>query len=155
MIHSQKRHNHHRALMTTALMVAACSGPPPTPPKPEPPNPIPTQVVPVNAQSLLLQLPGNGLATYIEVAPGGSDTQVQLAVLAGSLFVAPGLAELAATVLLESSDPTAGRPSLRLRIEALGGTIEAKVGLMTTWFDIRIHQHGLAKAIIEIGRAHV
>jgi hypothetical protein len=149
-IHSQKRHNHHRALMTTALMVAACSGPPPTPPKPEPPNPIPTQVVPVNAQSLLLQLPGNGLATYIEVAPGGSDTQVQLAVLAGSLFVAPGLAELAATVLLESSDPTAGRPSLRLRIEALGGTIEAKVGLMTTWFDIRIHQHGLAKAIIAL-----
>lgn len=136
--------------MTTALMIAACSSPPPAPPKPKPENPILTQRVPINAQSLSLRLPGNGLVTYLEVAPSGSDTQVQLAILAGSLFVAPGLAELAATVLLESSDPSAGRPSLRHRIEALGGTIEAKVGLMTTWFDIRIHRNGLVKVIVAL-----
>lgn len=151
MIRSHNRRSHHCVLMamTTALMFASCSGQPSIPPRPEPPrNQIPAQSVP-NAQTQSLTLK-NGVATYLEVAPSGSDTQVQLAVLAGSLFVAPGLAELAANVLLESSDPTAGHPSLRHRIETLGGTIDAKVGLMTTWFDIRIHQNGLAKAIIAL-----
>jgi predicted Zn-dependent peptidase len=136
--------------MTTALVFAACSGPPPAPPKKDEPNKtIPTQTVPADTPVRLLRL-NNGMGTYVELAPSGSDTQVQLAVLAGSLFVAPGLAELAATVMLESSDPTAGRPSLRHRIEALGGTIDAKIGLMTTWFDIRIHPNSLAKSIIAL-----
>ena len=147
--HNRRRSHHVLTAMTTALVFTACSGPPPAPPKPEPKKPIPTRAVSANAQSQSLRL-HNGLETYLELAPSGSDTQVQLAVVAGSLFVAPGLAELAATVMLESSDPAAGRPSLRHRIEALGGTIDAKIGLMTTWFDIRIHQNSLAKSIIAL-----
>ncbi|MGK0201212.1 MAG: putative Zn-dependent peptidase [Planctomycetota bacterium] len=151
MIRSNNHSRHHGVPMalTTALLLAACSSPPPAEPAPDPTrNELPAPA-PTNTQTRSLTLK-NGVATYLEVAPRGSDTQVQLAVLAGSVFVAPGLAELAANVLLESSDPTAGRPSLRHRIEALGGTIDAKIGLMTTWFDIRVQSNGLAKAIIAL-----
>lgn len=144
-----RRCHHVLTAMMTALVFTACSSPPPAPLKPGPKNPILTRKAPSTTQSRSLRL-HNGLGTYLELAPSGSDTQVQLAVVAGSLLVAPGLAELAATVMLESSDPAAGRPSLRHRIEALGGTIDAKVGLTATWFDIRIHQNSLAKSIIAL-----
>lgn len=144
------RHLAATALALTLPFVGGCSGPPPAPPQPENiQKPTPTTDTLPKAPTQLLPL-ANGIMSYVESAPPGSDAQVQLAVLAGSLFVAPGLAELAANVLLESSDPTTGRASLRHRIEALGGTIEAKVGLMTTWFDIRVPPNGFARSVIAL-----
>lgn len=147
---SRPRNHHGLAATTTVLLLTSCSAPTPAPPQPAQPK---TQVAPpaLSASTQSQKLPlANGMVSYLEAAPPGSDAQVQMAVLAGSLFVAPGLAELAANVLLESSDPTAGRPSLRHRIEALGGSVDAKIGLMTTWFDIRVQPNGLAKAIIAL-----
>ena len=143
------------AAVIAATMLGACSNPP-QPPTPKP-GPATTQVVtqpsgttvPGNLANQTFRLQ-NGLASYIETTAVGSEAQVQLAVLAGSLFVAPGLAELAATVLLESSDPATGRASLKRRIEALGGSIDVKIGLMTTWFDIRVNFGRMPQALVAL-----
>ena len=89
------------------------------------------------ARSALVRLP-NGMSAFVQSAARGSAAQLQFGVLAGSLFVAPGLAELAAETLLRSTDPTTGTKSLRQRITSMGGSVEAHVGLMTTWIDIRV-----------------
>lgn len=159
-IHPLERRNRGLlAAVLPAVILAACGiqPPPPEPPEPTEPPAVTNQVTatPIKATPVrqtanqLLPLP-NGIVTYLEVTPRGAEAQVQLAVLAGSLFVAPGLAELAANVFMESSDPSDGRASLRYRIEALGGSIKANIGLMTTWFDIRIEPYNVPKAMIAL-----
>jgi predicted Zn-dependent peptidase len=140
------------AMAVAATVLAGCGGPPPAPPTPDLDKPKFRAELPATAEQQLLRL-DNGLAAYVETLPIGSDSQVQLAVLAGSLFVTPGLAELAANVLLQSSDPANGQPSLKRRIEALGGRIEIRVGLMTTWFDIRISTFRLPQALVALRNA--
>ena len=89
----------------------------------------------------------NGMMCYLLPAPSGGSAQIQLGVFAGSLFVAPSLAELAAYTLLHSTDPTTSVPSLKQRIGELGGSIDVKVGLTTTWFDIRVRPYATAQAL--------
>lgn len=129
-------------IITTVL--TSCGAPPP---RPLPPRLPETVTEPVFATDSLVALPGNGLMTYAEPAPLGSTAQVQFGVFAGSLFVAPGLAELAARVLTESTDSTTGKPSLRHRIEALGGSLDVQVGLASTWFDMRMRPSQIPRAI--------
>ena len=149
----ERRNRRPLVAVLPAVILAACGSQPPAPAAPSVTNQVivaPTPVAPARkTANQLLPLP-NGIVTYLEVTPRGAEAQVQLAVLAGSLFVAPGLAELAANVLMESSDPSDGRASLRHRIEALGGHIKANIGLMTTWFDIRIEPYLMPKAIIAL-----
>ena len=149
----ERRNRRLLAAILPAVILTACGSPPPLPAPPKVTNQVvvaPTPTAPTReTANQLLPLP-NGIVTYLEVTPRGAQAQVQLAVLAGSLFVAPGLAELAANVLIESSDPSVGRASLRHRIESLGGNIKANIGLMTTWFDIRIEPYQVSKAIIAL-----
>lgn len=126
-----------------AALLSACAAPPTEPePQPEPgPGAFPTEAIvrpqPAPGDSRMMPL-ANGLACYVQSGPLGSSAQIQFGVFAGSLFVTPGLADLAAHTLLHSTDPTTGTPSLQQRIRALGGSIDVRVGLMTTWFDIRL-----------------
>lgn len=135
-----------------AIALTACGGPPEPPPNPGPTVPdlpiLPPVAPPAtaNLEQQTLQL-ANGVTAHIRVAPKGSDTQIQLGIFAGTVLVAPGLAELAAHVLVESSDPTSGRPSLRHQLQALGGTVDVQIGLMTTWLDIRTPTNQTSKAL--------
>ena len=80
----------------------------------------------------------NGLSCVALPGPDQDPSQIQFGVFAGSLFVAPGLAELAAYTLLHSTDPTTSTASLAQRIHDLGGSVAISVGLTATWFDIRV-----------------
>ncbi len=147
-------HRHARRGSSSTLLVvialAACGAPPTPPPNPEPNEPVvPAPVTPQASSSLeqqTLRL-SNGVTAHLRVAPTGSDTRVQLGIFAGTTLVAPGLAELAAHVLVESSDPTSGRASLRRQLQALGGAVDVQVGLMTTWLDIRTPTNKTIKAL--------
>ena len=88
-------------------------------------------------EGTVLSLP-NGMVSYLLREPAEGSTQIQFGVFAGSLFGAPGLAELAAYTLLHSTDPTTSVPSLSQRIRRMGGAVDVRVGLTTTWFDIRV-----------------
>ncbi|MEZ6036382.1 MAG: hypothetical protein R3F29_02800 [Planctomycetota bacterium] len=140
--------------LATAAAVAGCGGTPP-PPGPGPDPKTPNQTSPTPAATApteqVLRL-ANGITAYIRQASSDADTQIQLGVFAGGLFVAPGLAELAAEVVLRSSDPTSGTRSLEQAIEQLGGTIAINVGLLTTWFDVRVPR-GKGRAALEALRA--
>ena len=147
-----------RTILAATVALAACSSPPPTPDRPEPDKQRPEPLAPEGPdrqkpRSLLAPLQPNGLAAYVEEAPAGNDAQVQLGVLAGSLFVAPGLAELAARVFVESSDPTTGSVSLSRAIARLGGTVETRLGLTTTWIDVRVPRGRLRPALAALRRA--
>ncbi|MFK7739756.1 MAG: hypothetical protein AB8H80_05485 [Planctomycetota bacterium] len=145
----------------TALWLAACQPyPDPTPvitplvpdfaePDEDPAEPnLPPPGAKVGARRRVA-LP-NGLTTYVEVAPNGRSAQIQLGVFAGSLFGAPGLADLSARVLIESSNPSAGQPSLRTRIARLGGTVSSHIGLTSTWFEIRLPAGQLQRGLEEL-----
>ena len=80
----------------------------------------------------------NGMPCYVTPGVRRGTEQIEFGVFAGSLFVAPGVAELAAYTLLKSTDPTRSTRSLEQRIHQLGGSVEVRVGLTTTWFDIRV-----------------
>ncbi|MCK5945306.1 MAG: insulinase family protein [Planctomycetes bacterium] len=137
--------------MLSLALLAACSTPPAPPPDPTP-DAAPEQgrePAAAAARSQLLRLP-NGMSAFVQIGPRGSAARLQFGVLAGSLFVAPGLAELAARTLLQSTDPTTGTASLEQRIRQMGGTIEANVGLTTTWFDIRIRAGMAERALIAL-----
>ena len=127
-----------RSFWPTALLLAACAGAP-TDPNPGAAAENDTTATPASstpAGATPISLP-NGMACFALSAPPGDPTQIQYGVFAGSLFVAPGAAELAAYTLLHSTDATKSQSSLAQRIERLGGSIEARVGLTTTWFDVR------------------
>ncbi|MCB9878084.1 MAG: hypothetical protein H6835_10825 [Planctomycetes bacterium] len=128
----------HAALLLALATLGSCdSAPPPPGPAPDQPQP-PVDEQPPAALTEKVLLLANGMTAYLSQASADADTQVQLGVLAGGLFVAPGLAELAAEVILRSTDPTQGNGTLEQEIEQLGGTIDVRVGLLTTWFDVRV-----------------
>lgn len=156
-----------RCVVALAALAAAsaCFGPPRRDPQPIVPQPGPSQPVepappqpPADdpatdaRQRRRIVLP-NGMAAYVEVAPGGSTAQVQLGVFAGTVFGQRGLAELAARVLLESSDAASGRNSLRREIADLGGTIETHIGLTSTWFELRLPIGQVPRALASLRRA--
>ena len=99
--HRQRPARHRAMLTSVAALLAACGTSSPTPPKLQNQSggPPPVRVATNSAANQMVPL-GNGLMTYLECAPRGSEAQVQFAVLAGSVFVSSGLAELAATVLV-------------------------------------------------------
>jgi len=135
-------------------LLAACAAPPEEPtPQPGPfEGGPPTPPIAADDTSRMLPL-ANGLATYLQIGPIGSQAQLQFGVFAGSLFVKPGLAELAADTLLHSTDPTTGTKSLDQRIATMGGTIQVHVGLTTTWFDIHVRPGMAAAALTALREA--
>ncbi|MFN3242324.1 MAG: hypothetical protein ACE37K_12510 [Planctomycetota bacterium] len=139
-----------RLVLLAAAALAACSTPTPAPPPGPNEGPFengpPQPRIAADDRSQMLPLP-NGLATYLQTGPVGSPAQIQFGVFAGSLFVSPGLAELAAQTLLRSTDPTTGTRSLEQRIRQLGGTVDVRIGLMTTWFDVRVRAAQTKKAL--------
>ena len=145
-------------LICAALLAGACASPPveprvpdePEPKQPEQPAVTVGQQLPDTSQLLVLP---NGLNAFATMASSGTSAQIQLGVLAGSLFEAPGLAELTAEVLIKSSDPRIGQRSLDQEIRRIGGTITAEVGLMTTWIDIRVPANKLRPALIALRTA--
>lgn len=132
-------------LLLGCAWLSGCGAPPP---KPEPlPPPNPRQDEPAtNASHELTALP-NGLGAFLAIAPEGATGQLQLGVLAGSLFEAPGLAELAAITVVRSNNPAQGQRSLEQAIERLGGTLDIRVGLMATWIDLRVPSNRLWDAV--------
>lgn len=129
---------HHAASLTAAVLLASCAGAPSEPPTEAPPAITPEATEPrPNDGARPFPLP-NGMACYVLREPLRGSAQIQFGVLAGSLFVAPGVAALAAHTLLHSTDPVNGKSSLKQRIGWLGGSVEARVGLTTTWFDVRV-----------------
>lgn len=130
------------ALLALAAAVAACGSPPPPPPRPAPvdPAPPPLAVVPPSAPRggvELSKLPTNGVT--LALAPASGDVaQIQLGILAGAFFMAPGLAELAAQTIVEGSDAAQGRNSLAQTIRNLGGDLTVQVGPVTTWIGARV-----------------
>lgn len=133
------RHTLHHASLAAALL-GACAGAP-SEPEPAPgPTPGPSDMsAPAAAGDdvRVVQLP-NGMPCYVLSEPRRGAAQIEFGVFAGSLFVAPGVAELAAYTLLRSTDPTRSTRSLEQRVRQLGGSVDVRVGLTATWFDIRI-----------------
>lgn len=129
-----------------AVLLASCgSAPPPAPPEPLTPAPPPATTTGTAAGSPATAAPGpllgvlpNGIAVAVTTASPGRDALLQCSVLAGTVFQAPGVAELAAATLLHDGDPGQGRPSLAQRIARLGGTAAVHSGPLTTWFDLRV-----------------
>lgn len=81
----------------------------------------------------------NGISAVLLPADARTGmAEIVLGIVAGSDTDRPGLAELAAEALLEGTDASAGRASLRASIERLGGTIGFEVGPLSTWFAIRV-----------------
>ncbi|HEB54504.1 MAG TPA: hypothetical protein ENI87_14730, partial [bacterium] len=120
------------------LALSGCDTPPAPPPvDPTPPSDPQSAKTTGAPAAQLIQL-DNGLATYLEIAPRGMPSQITFGVFAGSLFMAPGLAELTAHVIVQSADPKSGRRSLAQQIRAAGGTVDVNVGLTSTWIDIRV-----------------
>lgn len=122
---------------------AACFGAPP-PPAPTPLPPPPPPVVPTPApapkpsaarQTVRLE---NGLTAVVTTVAAGRPATLQFGIAAGAAFMAPGSAELAAHVVVESADPSQGRVSLRQAIAGLGGTVQVVVGPLTSWIDVRV-----------------
>lgn len=145
--------NRATALALAALAWAtACSGPPGNP-EPAPISAAAPEVPEAAATTEAGPLPGqlvplpNGVACYAMPAAANGSAQIQFGVFAGSLFVAPGLAELSAYTMLRSTDPTSGTASLEQQIRTLGGSIEARVGLAATWFDIRVPDGHIRQAL--------
>lgn len=131
-----------------AVVVAACSGPPPRPPSPEPtatppPAAANPEAKPPVARSTttpplqVVQL-DNGITAAIQQSSQTHTATLQLGLLAGATFLAPGASELAAQVLVDGSDPSEGRPALAQAIAQLGGTLRVEPGLQTTWIDVRV-----------------
>lgn len=139
-------------------MLASCSGAPPPQPEPvdggssgggAPPQP------PGSARAgdvELSQLP-NGLTVAVLPHRLGDMAQVQLGLLAGSDFAAPGLAELAAEVLVDSADATSGRISVRQAVATQGGTVSIEVNPLSTWITIRLPQFRWARAQAALAEA--
>lgn len=148
----RRTHNYRHTIFLGAALIAACGGPPPAPIDPERTGPsipaVPPQPIaqPTAADGPLVRL-ANGITAYFRTTPSGSDTLVQLGVFGGSTTVSPGLAELTAHVVVESSDPTSGRRSLRRQLEAFGANIDVEVGMLTTWLDIRTPTNKLAETM--------
>jgi hypothetical protein len=133
-----------------AMLAAACGGtprrsaPPGAPVAPAPsvpaaePPPAPPPVAPAPApRAQTIALP-NGVTALLTTVPAARGATIELALLAGAAFVAPGAAELAAAVLVDGSDPATGRPALRAAIARLGGTLQVHVGPLSTWIDVRV-----------------
>ncbi len=128
-------------LTLTAAIACGCGSPPPPPPPPPPPAPAPIVQPPVRqettATAFSTRLP-NGLALSVTQAQVGEQAQLHLGFLVGSLFVAPGLAELAAEAVVQGADASRGRPSLAQAIAGLGGIVRVVVGPLTTWIEMRV-----------------
>ncbi|MEO6597022.1 MAG: hypothetical protein ABIP94_19940 [Planctomycetota bacterium] len=128
-------------MLATATLLAACGGAPRPPVAPDLPTPVqrtaqPAEAAPANSE-LFTKL-DNGLLVSITRCAPGAEAQLQLGVFAGSMFVAPGLAEIAAKMLTESSDVSQGRPSLEQAISRLGGGLQIEIGPLTTWINLRV-----------------
>lgn len=140
---------------STAALLAACAGAPESPKTTvaaEEDTSQPQTAETADADATRLALP-NGMTCFVLAEPPRGSAQIQFGVFAGSLFVAPGAAELAAYTLLHSTDATKSKPSLTQRILKLGGSIEADVGLTTTWFDIRVLPSRVDKALTALREA--
>lgn len=131
----------------TLALLAGCAGSPPSPPGPQPNGgqppvnlPRPGAAAPAPASATSLHRLANGLTVSLNPHRDGAVSQLQLGIVAGSDFSEPGLAELAATVIVEGSDATSGRQSLRQSIRDLGGAIGVEVNPRTTWLTIRVPQ---------------
>ncbi|MCA8949388.1 MAG: hypothetical protein KDE27_07785 [Planctomycetes bacterium] len=126
-------------LLSSFALLAACgAAPSPTALPSDPGTPTaggPRPGVAGNAAELRA-LP-NGLIVALLPHRQGEPSQLQLGLLAGSDFVSPGLAELAAAVLVDSADAARQRPSLRSSVEQLGGTLSIEVNPLSTWITIR------------------
>jgi len=131
-----------------AVVVAACSGAPPVTPTPAPPATTPPVAPPPDAQPpiaratttpplQIVQL-DNGVTAAIQETSQTHTATLQLGLLAGATFLAPGASELAAQVLVDGSDPSEGRPPLAQAIAQLGGTLRIEPGLKMTWIDVRV-----------------
>jgi len=148
----QHKHTTAHALLLAAALMSACGGPPPAPVEPEPTGPtIPTVPPPPLPQASATTGPtvrlANGITAHFQTNAVGSDTLIQLGIFGGSTVASPGLAELTAQVVIESSDPTSGRASLSRQLEAIGANIDVQVGTLTTWLDIRTPSNKLAETL--------
>jgi hypothetical protein len=124
-----------------ATAFSACGAPPPPAPLPrpeqaEPPAPVgQADDAPPIAQVTKLE---NGLVATVHADAPGACAQLQIGFLVGSNFVAPGLAELAATAIVQGADASSGRTSLEQAIARLGGIVEIGLGPAMTWIDISV-----------------
>ncbi len=148
-------------LLVAAALVAACQGPPPPPSPPTPPPAVPVRPQPQleaappaqrAADSQLLRLDNGMPVIATSVRPGKSAT-LQFAITAGTSFVAPGIAELAAHVLADGADLSQGRQSLRAAIAKLGGTLQVQPGPLTVWLDVRVPGNRWQQALIALRAA--
>ncbi len=144
--------------LVASLAAAACSSAPPKQPD-APPVPVrkeapPTTLTPPNPppQRQLVKL-DNGMSAVLTTIAAGRQATLQFAFLAGSAFMAPGAAELAAQVLVDSSDASQGRGSLRQTIGRLGGTLAVHVGPLTTWIDVRVPGNRWRDAAVAMRKA--
>lgn len=129
------------ALTLLGALLSACAGAPADrgPPVAEGPGPGDMNAAATDAGDDVRVVPlPNGMPCYVLSEPQRGAAQIEFGVFAGSLFVAPGVAELAAYTLLRSTDPTTSSRSLEQRVHELGGSVAVRVGLTTTWFDIRV-----------------
>lgn len=127
---------------TTACGSIANRQPPAAPASPEPTPPAPPPVVvtlPATPAPRVERL-DNGMTAVVAQREVGADATLLLGLFAGTAFIAPGAAELAAQVLVDSSDPSEGRPPLSQTIRRLGGALRVEPGPLTIWIDIRVPQ---------------
>ena len=64
--------------------------------------------------------------------------EVQMGLFAGARNGRPGIADLAAELLVSAGNPLTGRASLRQWAESVGGTVQVDVGPLTTWIGVRV-----------------
>jgi hypothetical protein len=95
----------------------------------------------------------NGATLVVQRVPGRPQAVLQVGVAAGGVLFAPGAAELAAHVVAEAGDAANSRPSLRRRIEQLGGLLQVHVGPLTCWLDIRVAADAWSAAAKAVGEA--
>ena len=149
-------------LLGTGLVLAACVSAPAPPPAPIEPEPVaPPAVTPAapatteraERPAALVAKLANGLMVAITSSPPGAEAQLQLAVFTGSMFVAPGVAELAIEVLVEGADPSQGRPSLVQAVGNLGGRVQIEIGPVTSWINLRVPGNEWTKAMAALCKA--
>lgn len=118
---------------------------------PSPPSPAPT---PAPAAPLpRVERLDNGMTVVVSRREGGANATLLLGLFAGTAFLAPGAAELAAQVLVDGSDPSEGRPPLSQTIRRLGGSLHVEPGPLTIWIDIRVPQSRWREAALALRQA--
>jgi hypothetical protein len=157
------------ALVAVLLFAPACSGAPESPADPQPRAVTGDPAAPTTTErtqppelaaaeppaiSMRGELPGMPAAVVtVPYDRLTGNAEIVFGVLAGASHGRRGLALLAVELLVEGTEATKGRISLRESIARMGGSVVIEVGPLSTWISVRVPVGRWREALRELGGA--